>query len=285
MRTGPRAARARCGSTLRGCSPPRRAVTGGPGSGLATCERLRGAASQLGGRLQDLPREAAPVRVADPQCRDRRRRAGQSPRQHRKCQRHHEVDPGCEHRENPEARPRRGADSGGQPDAAAVVRPRTESRRTKISPAPRNPAPVTSCAAIRDGSRTTRPGSSTSVNPLVADQHEQRRRSDTNHGVRAGSARRRSPASVGGPFPQCGLQDRSYLGIHGECRFGLLLLVTRWRQQLGLELSGEAPRPCDKCRLCVWAERWRRFSPRGDRLADQAKELFLACGRAHAQQP
>ena len=66
---------------------------------------------------------------------------------------------------------------------------------------------------------------------------------------------------------------------------GLLLVVTRRRQQLGLELRGEAPRPCDKCRLRVWAERWRRFSPGGDRLADQGKELFLACWCAHAQQP
>ena len=50
---------------------------------------------------------------------------------------------------------------------AAVVRPRTESRRTKMSPAPRNPTPVTICAATREGSRTTRRGSSTSVNPYL----------------------------------------------------------------------------------------------------------------------
>src|ERR1019366_6727979 len=66
---------------------------------------------------------------------------------------------------------------------------------------------------------------------------------------------------------------------------GLLLLVTRRRQQLGLELRGAAPRPCDKCRPCVWAERWQRFTPGGDRLADQRKQLFLACRCAHAQQP
>jgi len=38
---------------------------------------------------------------------------------------------------------------------AAVVRPRTASRRTKISPPPMNPMPDTICAAIRDGSRVT----------------------------------------------------------------------------------------------------------------------------------
>ena len=51
--------------------------------------------------------------------------------------------------------------------AAAVVRPRTESRRTKISPAPRKPTPVTIWAATREGSRITRRGCSTSVNPYL----------------------------------------------------------------------------------------------------------------------
>src|SRR5690625_2637776 len=36
---------------------------------------------------------------------------------------------------------------------AAVVRPTTMLRRVKITPAPRNPIPLTICAAIRDGSR------------------------------------------------------------------------------------------------------------------------------------
>jgi hypothetical protein len=45
---------------------------------------------------------------------------------------------------------------------AAVVRPRTESRRTKITPAPRKPMPLTICAATREGSSRTRPGSTTS---------------------------------------------------------------------------------------------------------------------------
>ena len=51
--------------------------------------------------------------------------------------------------------------------AAAVVRPRTESRRTKMTPAPRNPTPVTIWAATREGSRTTRRGRRTSVNPYL----------------------------------------------------------------------------------------------------------------------
>ncbi len=38
---------------------------------------------------------------------------------------------------------------------AAVVRPRTMSRRMKITPAPRKPTPETTWAAIRDGSRFT----------------------------------------------------------------------------------------------------------------------------------
>ena len=50
---------------------------------------------------------------------------------------------------------------------AAVVRPCTESRRTKISPAPRNPMPVTIWAATRDGSTTTWPVRSTSLNPYL----------------------------------------------------------------------------------------------------------------------
>ena len=51
--------------------------------------------------------------------------------------------------------------------AAAVVSPRTESRRTKIIPAPKNPTPVTIWAATREGSRMIRPGSSTSLNPYL----------------------------------------------------------------------------------------------------------------------
>ena len=50
---------------------------------------------------------------------------------------------------------------------AAVVRPRTEPRRTKISPAPMKPIPETICAATRDGSRTISLCSSTSVNPYL----------------------------------------------------------------------------------------------------------------------
>jgi len=51
--------------------------------------------------------------------------------------------------------------------AAAVVSPRAESLRTKINPEPRKPIPVTSCAATRDGSRTTRDGYRTSLNPYL----------------------------------------------------------------------------------------------------------------------
>lgn len=47
---------------------------------------------------------------------------------------------------------------------AAVVSPRTASRRTKISPPPMNPMPDTICAAIRDGSSVTC-SPSTSKNP------------------------------------------------------------------------------------------------------------------------
>ena len=48
---------------------------------------------------------------------------------------------------------------------AAVVRPRTMSRRMKITPPPMKPIPDTSWAAIRDGSSTTRPGASVSLKP------------------------------------------------------------------------------------------------------------------------
>ena len=48
---------------------------------------------------------------------------------------------------------------------AAVVRPRTTSRRMKMTPPPMKPMPETICAATRDGSSTTRPLFSTSVNP------------------------------------------------------------------------------------------------------------------------
>ena len=90
----------------------------------------------------------------------------------------------------------------------------------------------------------------------------------------------------GGPsFPSAACRTAATSASMVNVNSGLLLLVTRRRQQLGLELRGEAPRLCDECRLCVWAERWRRFSPGGDRLADQGEELFLACGCAHAQQP
>ena len=47
---------------------------------------------------------------------------------------------------------------------AAVVSPRTASRRTKINPPPMNPIPDTICAATRDGSRITR-WERTSVKP------------------------------------------------------------------------------------------------------------------------
>jgi hypothetical protein len=49
---------------------------------------------------------------------------------------------------------------------AAVVSPRTASRRTKIRPPPMNPIPETICAATRDGSRTT-PCPTTSENPYL----------------------------------------------------------------------------------------------------------------------
>jgi hypothetical protein len=39
---------------------------------------------------------------------------------------------------------------------AAVVKPRTASRRTKMRPPPMKPIPVTICAATREGSRTMR---------------------------------------------------------------------------------------------------------------------------------
>ena len=88
-----------------------------------------------------------------------------------------------------------------------------------------------------------------------------------------------------GRSAHCGLEDRGHLSIQGERPCGLLSAVTRWGQQFGLELRGKAPRPRDKGRLCVWAERRRRFGPRGGRLADQGEELFLACWCTHAQQP
>jgi hypothetical protein len=50
---------------------------------------------------------------------------------------------------------------------AAVVSPRTESRRTKISPAPRKPIPETIWAATREGSSTTSFGNSTSKKPYL----------------------------------------------------------------------------------------------------------------------
>ena len=50
---------------------------------------------------------------------------------------------------------------------AAVVRPRTTFRRMKITPPPMKPIPDTICAATRDGSTTTRPGSKTSLKPYL----------------------------------------------------------------------------------------------------------------------
>ena len=50
---------------------------------------------------------------------------------------------------------------------AAVVRPRTISLRTKIRPPPMKPIPDTICAAIREGSSTTRPESRMSVKPYL----------------------------------------------------------------------------------------------------------------------
>ena len=47
----------------------------------------------------------------------------------------------------------------------AVVRPRTGSLRTKMTPPPMKPMPETICAAMREGSRTTRPWASMSVKP------------------------------------------------------------------------------------------------------------------------
>ena len=49
----------------------------------------------------------------------------------------------------------------------AVVNPRTISFRTKMTPPPMNPIPVTIWAAMREGSRTTRPFSSMSVKPYL----------------------------------------------------------------------------------------------------------------------
>ena len=48
---------------------------------------------------------------------------------------------------------------------AAVVRPRTMSRRMKITPPPMNPIPDTTWAATRDGSMTIRPFDRTSMKP------------------------------------------------------------------------------------------------------------------------
>ncbi len=50
---------------------------------------------------------------------------------------------------------------------AAVVSPRTASRRTKIRPAPMNPTPDTIWAATRDGSRVICPGTITSLKPYL----------------------------------------------------------------------------------------------------------------------
>ena len=48
---------------------------------------------------------------------------------------------------------------------AAVVNPRTTSRRMKITLPPMKPIPDTTCAATRDGSRTIRPFARMSMNP------------------------------------------------------------------------------------------------------------------------
>lgn len=48
---------------------------------------------------------------------------------------------------------------------AAVVRPRTDSRRVNMMSAPMNPSPETICAATREGSTSTRPGETMSPKP------------------------------------------------------------------------------------------------------------------------
>jgi hypothetical protein len=50
---------------------------------------------------------------------------------------------------------------------AAVVSPRTTSPRTKMRPPPMKPMPDTTWAAMRDGSRIVRPGTSTSPKPYL----------------------------------------------------------------------------------------------------------------------
>ena len=50
---------------------------------------------------------------------------------------------------------------------AAVVSPRTLSRRMKMTPPPMKPMPDTTCAATRDGSSTTRLFASTSMKPYL----------------------------------------------------------------------------------------------------------------------
>ena len=50
---------------------------------------------------------------------------------------------------------------------AAVISPRTTSRRMKMTPPPMKPIPDTICAATRDGSTTTRSFRSTSIKPYL----------------------------------------------------------------------------------------------------------------------
>ena len=70
---------------------------------------------------------------------------------------------------------------------AAVVRPRTESRRTKIRPAPMKPIPETIWAATREGSSTTSFGQHVEES-VLRDQHEERRAdADQRVGPQAGA--------------------------------------------------------------------------------------------------
>lgn len=55
---------------------------------------------------------------------------------------------------------------------AAVVRPFTMSLRTKMTPPPMKPMPETICAAIREGSRTTRSCRRTFREPIFRDEYD-----------------------------------------------------------------------------------------------------------------
>ena len=69
---------------------------------------------------------------------------------------------------------------------AAVVRPRTELLVLKITPAPRNPIPLTICAAMRVGSaRVRRVGRYGKIGKAVSGEDHQQRRSAGNDAERA----------------------------------------------------------------------------------------------------